>query len=226
MRVPTAVIAAAVIVVASASVAGEQPPVSNADCNQPAPTALTTVPLPGHPFSIVSTQDGCWLFVSLTSVDPKSNGVAVLRRALGTIAMTRMFAIEGREGRPPLRPGPSGMVITHDGQLLIAANDDDVVFLDVKSMISGEADPTVGHMSDGRSAGSIYVNVTRGDRFLFVSDEHSETISVINLEKARHSNFDRSAMVGKIPVGVASIALTFSPDEKWLYTTREVASAS
>jgi DNA-binding beta-propeller fold protein YncE len=49
---------------------------------------------------------------------------------------------------------------------------------------------------------------------------------VINLEKARHSNFDRSAIVGKIPVGVASIALTFSPDEKWLYTTSEVAPAS
>jgi hypothetical protein len=109
------------------------------------------------------------------------------------------------------------MVMTHDGQLLIAANDEDVVFLDVQSMISGQADPVVGHFSDGHSAGSFYVNVTKDDARLFVSDEYAGTIRVMDLGKARRSNYDRSAIVRKIAVGVASISLTFSPDERWLY---------
>lgn len=207
-------------------------------CNQPAPTPLTSIDLPGHPFSIASTRDGCWLFISLTSGDdPKSNGVAVLRRAFGAIIVKRVYPVKGRQNRPPLRPGPSGMVVTHDGQLLIAANDDQIDFLDVQSMISGNGEPLLGHLGDGETAskgtsgpyappGSIYVNVTKDDAYLFVSDEFAETITVIDLKKARASNYDRSAIVGKIPVGIAPIALTFSPDERWLYTTSQVAAAS
>jgi DNA-binding beta-propeller fold protein YncE len=118
------------------------------------------------------------------------------------------------------------MVMTHDGQLLIAANDDEVVFLDVPSMISGKPDPVVGHLSDGHSAGSFYANVTKDDAHLFVSDEYAETITVIDLAKARRTNYDQSAIVGKIPVGILSISLKFSPDEQWLYTTSERAPAS
>ena len=217
-----AVVQAAVFVIASVSVAEASKP----DCNQPASAALTTVELPGHPFSIVSTHDGCWLFVSLTSDDPKSNGVAVLRRAAGMVTVERVYPIEGQKGRPPQRAGPSGMVMTHDGELLIAVNDDEIVFLDVQSMITGNRDPVVGHLSDGHSAGSVYVNVTKDDGHLFVSDEHAETISVINLKQARGNNYDRSSIVGKIPVGLAPISLTFSPDEQWLYATSEVAAAA
>jgi ABC-type uncharacterized transport system substrate-binding protein/DNA-binding beta-propeller fold protein YncE len=217
-----------------------QPQASSSDCNQAAPKPLQTVDLPGHPFSIASTRDGCWLFVSLTSEDPKANGVAVLRRAGGNITLERVYPIEARKGRNPMRPGPSGMVMTHDGQLLIAANDDEVIFLDVQSMISGKADSVVGRLSDGtprhtvstsngwteNSAGSLYVNVTKDDARLFVSDEYAETISVVDLKKARASKYDPGAIVGQIPVGVAPIALTFSPDERWLYTTSHDASPS
>src|SRR5262249_48125776 len=42
-------------------------------------------------------------------------------------------------------------------------------------------------------------------------------------EKARKENFPASAIIGKIPVGEAPIALTFSPDEKLLYSTSEIA---
>jgi DNA-binding beta-propeller fold protein YncE len=215
-----------VFAIAWVPVARAQPRVSKYDCNQAAPTAVATVELPGHPFSIVSTHDGCWLFVSLTSVDPTSNGVALLRRSAGTITLERVYPIEGRKGRNPFRPGPSGMVMTHDGKLLIAANDEDVVFLDVQSMISGKADPVVRHFSDGHSTGNFYVNLTKDDALLFVSDEYAGAISLMDLGKARRSNYDRSTIVGRIAVGVAPISLTFSPDERLLYTTSEVAAAS
>src|SRR5262249_59120203 len=59
--------------------------------------------------------------------------------------------------------------------------------------------------------------------WLFVSDEFAQTITVIDLARARSGGFGQDAIVGTIPVGRAPIALTFSPDERFLYTTSEVA---
>jgi hypothetical protein len=186
-----------------------------ADCNSPAKEALRYVKLPGHPFSTISSTDGCWLFVSLSSSSPvEANGVAVLRRnGNDDIKLVRVVPVES---------SPSGMVMTHDGKMLIAADDEFVVFLNVQKMISG-GDAILGFFRDQRDAGSIYVNVTRDDKYAFVSDETSASITVIDLEKARTKGFDEKAIVGKIPTGDAPIALTLSPDEQLLYTTSEVA---
>src|SRR5919201_5253568 len=64
-------------------------------CNAAMGAPVSYVQLPGHPFSTVSSPDGCWLFVSLTSSNPKSaNGVAVLSRNRGQIALKRVFPVE------------------------------------------------------------------------------------------------------------------------------------
>lgn len=187
-----------------------------ADCNSPAPDAVRYVKLPGQPFSAISSPDGCWVFVALTSSNPRElNGVAVLKRnGNAEIQLQRVVPVEG---------GPTGMIMTHDGKLLIVANGDFVVFLDVQKMTSASADPILGFFADQQQAGSVYANVTRDDKFLFVSDEDANSITVIDLEKARAGGFDEKSIVGKIPTGAAPIALTFSPDEKLLYTTAEVA---
>jgi len=187
-------------------------------CDAAPKDPISYVPLPGHPFSTISSKDGCRLFVSVTSSTPRSaNGVAMLSRIDGRIILKKVFPIEA---------GPTGMVMTHDGKLLIVADDDYVVFLDVMRMTAGSGDPILGYISDGDFSGSVYVNVTADDKFLFVSDENTETITVINLEKARSEGFKDSARVGKISVGSAPIALTFSPDERWLYTTSQGAPKS
>jgi YVTN family beta-propeller protein len=64
---------------------------------------------------------------------------------------------------------------------------------------------------------NIWANVTPDDKLLFVSQESSASIAVIDLEKR--------TVVGSIPVGHAPIALTFSLDGKTLYTTSQVALA-
>jgi DNA-binding beta-propeller fold protein YncE len=187
-------------------------------CNAAMSAPVSFVQLPGHPFSTVSTPDGCWLFVSLNSSNPKStNGVAVLSRAGGQITLKRVFQVEAE---------PTGMTITHDGKLLIAADGDYVVFLDVSRMIEGRGDPILGYIKDADFAGSVYVNTTADDRFLFISDENVETVTVVNLQRARAEGFKETATVGKIPTGLAPIALTFSPDGRWLYTTSEIAPES
>lgn len=188
------------------------------DCNAPTPDPIVHVALPGHPFGSVATADGCWIFVTVGSSNPRSaNGVAVLRRGGGAIELQRVA---------PVEPGATKLVMTHDGKLLIAADDEFVTFLDVARLISGQGDPILGYFSDARFAGSVYVNVTRDDKLLFVSDENVETITVIDLMKARAGNFQADSILGKIPVGNAPIALTFSPDEKLLYTTSQLAPKS
>jgi DNA-binding beta-propeller fold protein YncE len=187
-------------------------------CNAAAAEPITFVPMPGHPFNPAVSSDGCWVFVSVTTGNPKSvDGVALLSRAAGQLKLKQVFMVEGE---------PTGSVLTHDDKLLIVADGDYVVFMDTARMISGRGDPMLGYLSDGDSSGSVYVNVTADDRFLFVSDENAQTITVINLQKARAEGFKPSAIVGKIPVGYAPIALTFSPDGRWLYTTSQIAPES
>jgi YVTN family beta-propeller protein len=188
-------------------------------CNVPMSDPVSFIPLPGRPFGTVSSPDGCWLFVSLTSASQKPlNGVALLKRRGGQITVEKVFPVEAN---------PTGMTITHDGKLLVIAGGASVVFMDVARMTGGAgSDPVLGYIRNGQSPGSVYVNTTADDRLLFVSDEAAKTVTVINLRRARAEGFKESAIVGKIPTGRAPIALTFSPDGRWLYTTSQSAPDS
>jgi DNA-binding beta-propeller fold protein YncE len=125
-----------------------------------------------------------------------------------------------------LAPAPAGIALTHDGKLLVAAANNSAVVLDVARMIAGAEDPILGTFSgqEGKVLQSVYVNVTADDKLLFVSEEAAQSITVIDLERARANGFKADAIIGNVPVGVGPIALTFSPDGKWLYTTSESAS--
>jgi YVTN family beta-propeller protein len=167
-----------------------------------------------HPFEPVPTQDGCFIFLSLLSDRPQTGSrIAVIQRSAGQLSLIREVPVKGF---------PTGMVLSHDGKLLIAATGN-VVFLDTGRMMSGRGEPVLGYLDNGNDPGSVYVNVTRDDKYLFVSNENAGTIDVIDLKKARRTGFGRESIVGDIPVGPAPIALTFSPDEKLLYTTIERA---
>jgi YVTN family beta-propeller protein len=132
------------------------------------------------------------------------------------------------DDRVPDKSEPFGMVFTHDGKLLVVANDTDVEFLDVSRAISGKGDPVVGVIVDHGIANrkSLYVNVTADDHFLFVSNEYARSITVIDLETARSSNFGANAIVGRIPTANLPIAVTISPDQRFLYNTSERALES
>jgi DNA-binding beta-propeller fold protein YncE len=187
--------------------------------------------LPGPPFGVVASRDQEWVFVSFSKGSHgESPGIAVLRNRERHIEIVRTI---------PMPRSPTGLVLTHDGDMLIAAADDFVVFFDTKRLETGEKDAAFQWVSDGPKAGSIYVNVTADDKTLFVSDEWIETITVIDLDRIRSLGRDSvanlrrvnsqdgasSAIIGKIPVGISPVALTFSndPDQRWLFTTSEVA---
>jgi len=184
-------------------------------CNAPAASPSFTVSLPGPPFMVVPSKDGCWVFVSITGGGRGPQpGMAVLKRSGGKVELSRVI---------PLDSAPTGITLTHDGKLLIAAATSKTVFLDVQQMTSGGDKPVAGSFDSPRPPGSIYANVTSDDKVLFISEEYAQTITVIDLERARREGYTEKAIIGKIPVGLAPIALTFSRDAKWLYTTSQSA---
>jgi len=186
-------------------------------CNQPAPQPVTQVSLPGNPFEPLPTADGCWILVSMNSNMPANRGVAVLHRSAGKISLARVVPVDG---------GPAAATLTHDGTLMIIADNDRVAFLDVDRLIAGQKNALAGSMVDPDSQQSINVAVTADDHYLFVAEERSAIITVIDLAKARAVGFDRSAVIGHIPVGNAPVGMAFSPDGKWLYTTSQGAPAN
>lgn len=182
-------------------------------CYEENPRPSMTIPLPGNPFAVVPSQDGCWLFVSIAGAH---SGIAVLKRGVRRFEITHVV---------PLPAVPTGMVLTHDGKMLIVAVQARVFFLDVTRMTAGKDDVLLGSIEkSGVLAGTVYVNVTADDKLLFVSDEAAANIAVIDVERARNAGYNSDAVIGAVPVGVAPIALTFSLDGKWLYTTSEGAS--
>src|SRR5262249_13356318 len=157
-------------------------------CDQATTKPVAIVELPGSPFQAISTADGCHVFVSLVGPvepgDPRrppqpgapKGGVAVVSRVAEEPKLTNLVTLEG---------SPYGMVLTHDGQLLIVASDDRVAFIDPAGLTAGSADATLGYLSDAPLAGRMYANVTSDDRWLFLSDESTRTISVVDLRRAR-----------------------------------------
>ena len=138
-------------------------------------------------------------------------------RSAGDPHLVRVLTLEG---------SPYGMVLTHDGRTLVIASDDRVAFIDAARLIAGSPDALLGYLTDAPLAGRFYANVTRDDRWLFLADESERSISVVDLARARASRFDASSVVGRIPTGRAPIALTFSPDDRLLYTTNQEAPSS
>lgn len=187
-----------------------------------ADVARYDIAVPADPASMTVSADGRSAFVALLSANPASpNGIGVLECSRGRYRLVHVV---------PLESDPFGIALTHDQQLLLVADNGFVAFLSTSAMLGGRP-ALLGYLQDnpgdveGDDPASVYVNVTPDDRFAFVSDEGDATITVINLEQARRDGFSRAAIVGKVPVGYAPIALTFSRDGRYLLTS-EVAPPS
>lgn len=187
---------------------------AQAGCNAPAKDPIVQLELPGTPFEPVISADGCWLFVTLAS--PNGAGrIAVVHREGGTLSVVRTVPVKGN---------PAGAVLTHDGKMLIVADGDYIAFLDAARLTTGDGDAVLGYIGSGASVGFIYASVTADDKILFVSAERAEAIIVVSLDRVRAGAIDAGAAIGKLDVGNAPIAVTLSPDGRYLYTTSEVAA--
>src|SRR5947208_388214 len=90
-------------------------------CNAPPPTPSVTVEVPGRPFGVAISPDGCWVFATLVP-SGKLPGLAVLRHDGGRLTMDRFL---------PLNGGPTGIAITPDGKRLLVTTGGSIEVLDV-----------------------------------------------------------------------------------------------
>jgi DNA-binding beta-propeller fold protein YncE len=173
----------------------------------------TALRLPGAPFSIASTADGCWLFVSLENETGGGGGLAVLRNTAGRYGLVRTIR---------LPQSADGLQLTHDGAELAVADNDAVVILDVGRLESGDGSPVVDRLNEGPDAGAFYTAITPDDHLLFVSDENQARLSVWDLGRGG-SGSQRPVLIGHIPMGAAPVGMTLSPDGQRLYATSQVS---
>ena len=184
-------------------------------CNVPAKDPIVHLDMPGRPFEPVISADGCWIFVTLTQGNDANGGeVAAVHHTGGSLSIARTTSIQGN---------PTGAVLTHDGKLLIVADGGYLAFIDATRLESGDANPVLGYIGNGSPVGFIYANVTPDDKYLFASAERAEGVIVIDLDQARADGFKGRGAVAKLDVGSAPIAVTLSPDGRFLYTTSEAA---
>ena len=184
-------------------------------CNVPARDPIVHLDMPGSPFEPVISADGCWIFVTLTQgTGANGGGVAVVRRTNGSLSIARTIALQGN---------PTGAVLTHDRSLLVIADGQYLAFLDAHRLQSGDGDPVLGYMGAGSPVGFIYANVTPDDKYVLASAERGAAIIVVDLVQARADDFRSGGGVAKLDVGNAPIAVTLSPDGRFLYTTSEAA---
>ena len=174
----------------------------------PPPGTLDAVALPAHPFSVVPTRDGAWLFVSLSNgTDHDGGSIALLRRQGSIFVLERSVPFRGR---------PAGLAMSHDGRHLAMATDDATLLFDTGRLVSSRGDPLLARF--GGQSGAIYVAFSPDDRMLAVSEEKAGAVRLIDLSWPDGPRTEIT--VGRAPVGLA-----FGPDGHWLYVTSEVGDA-
>ena len=181
-----------------------------------APSALANVAVPDHPFAAVATADNCWLFVSMDA-GKGHGGIAVLHNQGGNFGLDHVLALQG---------AGNGESLSHDGRILAVSAGDDTTVLDVARLEHAAADPLLGMFHSGKDAGAVYTAISLDDKWLFVSDEGAQRISVFDLAKARSEGFSAAAPIGRVPMAIAPVGLALSPDGRWLYATSQVALPS
>jgi DNA-binding beta-propeller fold protein YncE len=169
-----------------------------------------SVVVDGRPFSALSSNDDCWLFVSVEK--SSSGGVAVLRNTQGRFVLDHTVNIDSEV---------FGETLTHDGKHLIVAARSRTLVLNVERLEHNDSAALEGSLSDGRGAGAIYAAVTHDDQTLFVSDEDKKRLSVFDLGRAQASQFHDVNPTGNVPTGVSPVGLAMAPDGRWLYAASE-----
>jgi DNA-binding beta-propeller fold protein YncE len=170
-----------------------------------------TVPVPGHPFAVVGTDDGRWAFASIFTGTGAE--VAVISLGRGAPRLVRTVNLPGS------LTYASGMAMTYDGRLLLMAGYTATAVLSVRALEGGAHDPLVGVLADA-GAGQSEIAVSGDDRYVFVTDETTGALSVFDLATALRRGFSAPGVaVGIVPLAAGAVGVAMSPGGGRLYVT-------
>jgi len=171
-----------------------------------------TVRVGGSPFGVVVVSGGRYAVVSV----PGPQGeLAVLVLGAGGPRLLHTVTLQPASG------SVMGMAISPDGKYLAVTETSQTVLVSLPQLLDSGASLVRGVLSD-QGFGTIETAFSADGRYLFVSDEDTQTVSVFNVAKALRDGFASPGVaVGRVPVGLAPAGMTLSPDGRLLYVTSE-----
>jgi YVTN family beta-propeller protein len=183
---------------------------------------LQDISLPGSPFAVTPTPDGRYAFASLSGA---TNGIAIIKQSGTSSSLVRVLPTDG---------GAFGLTVSADGKYLLdtvqpvgnATSPQGVQIINIKKAIAGKPDAILGTVPTAPGSGPIEVAFSNDERYVFVTNEDNETVSVIDFREALATGASASSVVGNIPVEEAPVGLAFSPDGRYLYISNEAANST
>lgn len=167
--------------------------------------------LPARPFAVAVSPDGTRAFVSMPR--PDTRGLLVLTP--GT-----PWQLEHVLWLDP-NVVPRGLATDRDGRYLLAANSaGGLIAVEADALAAGSPDPHVS-MIESPSAGSMQVILDPDDRFAYVTDEHSSTLSVFDFERSLRSPAPQARLVGQVRMPPAPVGLAQTSDGEHLLVTSQ-----
>jgi DNA-binding beta-propeller fold protein YncE len=121
----------------------------------------------------------------------------------------------------PLPSAPTGLTVSPDGRVLLAALDDGVAMLDTSRAADGDPTSVLGFVPTGAGAGTAQLAVA-GGRYVLTADEAAGRVSVLDLLRMEAGDFGPSAQVATIDVDMGPAGLAVSPDDRFAYVVSQV----
>lgn len=196
----------------------------------------------GNPTTAVATNDGRYVFVSVTNVGqlnfsgPDSvaggrkdavSGIEIFRHSRSTSDRSELKSVAFvRTGST----GANGLVLLRGARTLaVGVGDEGVAFLDVHDLIHGKGVPRFAHQTEG--AGTFDVVATPDGKFVFSSNEYGVvdgqrgSVGIIATHIDRRGRVTKPQTLGQIAVGDVVPSLSLSPDGTRLYVASELIPA-
>ena len=176
---------------------------------------------PGNPQVPHFTEDGCWLFITMTGGNEPAQRSLALFRNVGNSFVLHYLA-------PPHQGAGIGTAMTRDESTIIVTNGANrILFYDVEKLKARDSTALRGTiMGDLPGAGRLMPVLSPNDRFLFVPNEGAASITVIDMQIVGQTGYDSTAVVGYLKTGNEPIAIAFSRDGRHIFTTSASAPAS
>ena len=167
--------------------------------------------LPARPFAVAVSPDGARAFVSMPR--PEARGLLVLTPG----APWRLAQVLWVD--PAIVP--RGMTTDRAGRYLLVANGaGGLIVAQADALAAGSPDPLVS-LLESPSSGSMQVILDPDDRFAYVTDEHSSTLSVFDFERSLRSPAPHARLVGQVRMPPGPVGLAQTPDGEHLLITSQ-----
>jgi DNA-binding beta-propeller fold protein YncE len=159
-------------------------------------------PLPARPFAVATAPDGGRAFVSMPR--PGARGFCVLSPG-APWRLDRVYPL-------PDAIVPRGMTLDRSGRHLLAANSaGGLIVVDAEALAAGAEDPDIDVLKSP-GTGSMQLCLDGAERFAFVTDEDSASVSVFDFGDSLASGRPSARLVGLAAVPAAPVGLALSPD--------------